>query len=67
MKVKTKEYLHSCKDSNADSILELGKEHGVEISDEALYKFKSALYEVEFDLEVDLETGEYTVLGMKDL
>ena len=44
-------YLHSCKESNSD----LGEEIG--LSGEALSNFRHALSEVEFEVEVDTETG----------
>lgn len=60
MKKIIKMYLHSDKESN----FELGEEIG--LSEKAIQEqFKYALYEVEFDVEVDMETGETKVLSAK--
>ena len=56
-KVKTKMYLHSDKDSNYETGGEL------KLKGEALRNFAYALYEVEFELEVDTKTGEYKILN----
>ena len=59
--MKTTLYLHSTKDDMyyiADT--ELG------LSDEAATTFSYALYEVEFDVEVDPETGHYEILEVRD-
>lgn len=50
--------LHSDKDSN----FEKGEEIG--LTGEALSKFSYALYEVEFEVEVDMETGETSVISV---
>jgi len=50
-------YLNSDKDSN----YEIGKELG--LSDEAMEKFKYALYEVQVEVEVNTETGETEIIG----
>lgn len=49
-------YLHSDKDSNYERGESLG------LKDEALHTFAYALGEVGFDVEVDMETGETTIL-----
>ena len=59
--IKTKAYLHSYK----ETMLDLGEEIG--LSEKALGEFMYALYEVEFDLEVDSETGSYKIVNVKDL
>lgn len=52
-----KMYLHGDKESN----WEQGKKIG--LSDEAISEnFAYALYEVEFDVEVDMETGDTKIL-----
>jgi len=51
-------YLHSSKEDN----LSLGEELG--LSEEALDMFKHALYEVEFDVELNTETGEVEILAV---
>jgi len=51
-------YLHSSKDSNN----ELGEKLG--LSEKAMEVFKYALYEVEFDVEIDEENGEVTILAV---
>lgn len=54
--MKTKMYLHSDKQSN----LERGERLG--LKGKALDNFAYALYEVEFEVEVNEETGEATIL-----
>ncbi len=49
-------YLHSYKEQN----YEIGHELGIE--GEALRMFLHALYEVEFECEVDMETGVVTII-----
>lgn len=56
--MRTKMYLHSSKDSN----IRLGKELG--LSEDALELFKFALYEVEFDVEVNTENGEVEIIAV---
>lgn len=51
-------YLHSHKDSN----YEIGEELG--LSKKALGNFVYALYEVEFDVEIDKETGDCKIIGV---
>ena len=55
MKTITKAWLHSSKDTMAD----IGGE--LEMSEEAINVFKYALYEVEFELLVDTETGQFDI------
>ena len=52
----TKMYLHGDKCSNIEDGEELG------LSEEALKTFAYALYEVEFEVEVNEETGETYIL-----
>lgn len=59
MKKNIKMYLHSNKESN----YETGKELG--LSDEAMDKFRYALYEVELEVEVDMETGISKIISAK--
>lgn len=54
-KIKLKMYLHSGKESNID----IGE--GLGLSEKALGVFKNALYEVEFDTIVDIDTGECVI------
>lgn len=56
-----KMYLHGSKDDN----YETGEE--LELSEQALDVFKYALYEVEFDVEVDTETGETKIKKCNDM
>lgn len=59
--MKTTLYLHSSKDDMiyiAETELELSKE--------AASSFRYALYEVEFDVEVNPETGNYEILEVRD-
>lgn len=51
-------YLHSDKSSNAEKAEELG------LSEKALDNFVYSLYEVEFNMEVDVETGETWIIGI---
>ena len=50
-------YLYSSEDSNFEQADELG------LSEEATQQFKLALYEVECEVEVDMETGETKLLS----
>ncbi len=56
--IKTKMYLHSEKDTNYGDGGELG------LQDKALDSFKYALYEVEFDVEINEETGHATIVKL---
>jgi len=53
-----KAYLHSSK----ESMLEIGDEIG--LTGKALVKFRYALYEVEFELEVNTETGLAEIISV---
>ena len=57
--MKTTMHLHGDKDSNYDIAQGLG------LSEAAQDQFKYALYEVEFDVEVDAN-GEYTILEVRE-
>jgi len=57
MKKRTKMYLHSNKDDNWEKAQALGLEG------EAVRHFRYALNEVEFELDVDMTTGEIEVLS----
>ena len=57
MKKVIKMYLYSSEDSNFEQADELG------LSEEATQQFKLALYEVECEVEVDMETGETKLLS----
>lgn len=52
-------YLHSNKETNYDQADALG------LSEEAQDEFRSALYEVEFDMEIT-EDGKYTIVEIRD-
>lgn len=54
--MRTKMYLHSSKDSNN----EIGEELG--LSEKAMEGFKYALYDVEFEVDVNEDDGEVTIL-----
>ncbi len=56
--IKTKMYLHSEKESNLEDASELG------LKDKAMDSFKYALYEVEFDVEIDEDTGHVTIVKL---
>lgn len=64
-KIQLKRYLHSCKEDNYDAILNALEGSDITMSGEALRNFSYALYEVEFTLEVDTETGNYTIVDIK--
>ena len=51
-------YLQGSKESNYEVGAELG------LSERALKKFLYALYEVEFDVEVNTDTGETTIIAV---
>ena len=59
MKKQIKMYLHSSKEGNIQYITE---ELEIELSEEALHNFMYALYEVEFDVELDTDTGDVRIL-----
>lgn len=69
MKKVIKMYLHSSKESNVDKYLEEFLDEDYDRYDEVPDNFKYALYEVEFDVEVDTETGDTNILKVngKDL
>lgn len=55
---KIKYYMHSNKDSN----YELASDYG--LSGIAKENFMHAMYEVEFDLKLDMTTGEVEIIGV---
>lgn len=55
-----KAYLHS----DDESMRELGEESGLKF--EALEEFSGALYEVEFELDVNEETGKYKIIKVSE-
>ena len=59
-KIKYKEYLHGSKSANYERACQLG----LDTSEEFMNKFAYSLYEVDFDMEVDAETGETWILGI---
>ncbi len=58
--MKTKMYLHSSKKANSEQGAEL------ELTGAALEVFRHALYEVEFDVDVNEETGDVTILAVNN-
>ena len=56
--MRVKKYLHSSKENNLDLAKKIG------LDDEAAENFMYALYEVEFELEVDMETGDYEIVSV---
>ena len=56
--IETKLYLHG------DEFYEEGEELGLEGKE--LDNFRSALYEVEFKVKVDLRTGDYKIFEIRD-
>lgn len=59
-KVRKTTYLHS----NKEDMYDIGQSLG--LTGSALDQFMYALYEVEFDLEVDTVTGDYTIKNVKE-
>jgi hypothetical protein len=57
-----KMYLHSNKESNTDKYIEEFLDGDYDRCEEVPDKFMYALYEVEFDVEVDLITGDTIIL-----
>lgn len=57
-KLRYKEYLHSDKEDNDYK----AREFGIDSNEKFMDKFLYSLYEVEFDMEVDTETGETWIL-----
>ena len=60
-KLTYKAYLHSDKESNYDKAEEFGLDDNKEFMDNFIY----SLYEVELNMEVDIETGETWFLGIE--
>lgn len=58
MKTITKIYLHGDKEDNHENGKKLG------LQGKALEEFLYACYEVELELEVDTETGGYTIISV---
>lgn len=61
MKVIRKMYLHGNKEEGYELAQEL-KEEGYEISEETEKNLCYILYEVELQVEIDTETGNYKIL-----
>ena len=59
---KIKMYLHSSKEANAHTI----EEEKLNLDKDARALFLFALYEVEFDVEVNEETGEAKVVAVSE-
>jgi len=62
MKKVIKMYLHSSKEGNCDKYIEEFLGNDYDRADEIPDNFRYALYEVEFDVEVDTETGDTKIL-----
>ena len=62
MKKMIKMYLHSSKEENTDKFLEEFLDGDYDRMDEVPDEFRYALYEVEFDVEVDIKTGETEII-----
>ena len=69
MKKVIKMYLHSSKEGNSDKYIEEFLDDDYDRFDEIPDEFRYALYEVEFDVEVDTETGKTKIMKVngKDL
>jgi len=66
MKKQVKVYLHSSKEDNWFTFSEALGIDAEDYDNEILKKLQYALYEVEFTLEVDTETGEYEIIKVKE-
>lgn len=66
MKVKTTLYLHGDKESNYEKFTDLCEKAGIVPEPAAERQFAYALYEVTVEIEVDLNTGKYEIIGMKE-
>jgi hypothetical protein len=58
--MKTTMYAHSSKESNYEKARELG------LDGAATQNFRYALYEIEFEVDVNEETGDVTILKVID-
>ena len=59
-------YLHQDKENNWCFIEDLEEELGVKMTDEAKSNFSYCLYELAVEVEIDLETGNWKILGIKE-
>jgi len=66
MKIQYKDYLHSSKESNAETLDQLMLDNDIEMSDEAQRNFMYSLYEVEFLMELETQTGDTKILEVID-
>jgi len=62
MKVKRTLYLHRDKSENMRLMEQLLDVDRGEVDDETWLKFKHILYEVDLEVEIDTETGEFEIL-----
>ncbi len=66
MKITVTEYLHRNDDYYADWEREQAERGNYDQYGDAANKLHYRLYEVAVTMEVDLETGDYTILEVKD-
>jgi len=66
MKKVIKMYLYSSKESNTDTYIEEFLDDDYDRYEEVPDKFRYALYEVEFKVEVDTETGDTRILKVNN-
>jgi hypothetical protein len=64
VKVKSKMYLHSSRESSVDDFFELCDKYGIEPTDDAIEIASYAGYEVCLDVEWDLDTGDCEIIGV---
>lgn len=64
MKKVIKMYLHSSKEGNADTWLKNFCDGDYDRYEEVPDNFRYALYEVEFDVEVDMKTGDTKIIAV---
>lgn len=65
MIVLFKDYLHGSKESMWSKLEDLEKEHDFQLSDQVKHDLSYTFYEIEFECELDTETGQITILSAK--
>lgn len=66
MKIQYTEYLHSSKEDNWEKLEELEMKHNFVLDENAQREFLYTLYEVEFLMELDTETGKTKILKVNE-
>ena len=65
MKIRYTDYLHNSKEDNWEKLQELQENYPSlkNMSEEAMKEFQYTLYEVEFEMELDSETGKAKIIS----